>query len=224
MSAASLVELALLALAWTAALLVRPWRLLRPHQGRVRLASPLLACLAVLPWLWSVPGPVALPVPCHWSGAPLAVLLLGWPLAVPVLTLAGLGTLLTADATPAAALSQTVWSGLAPATLVLLLGHAVRTAFGSLPLPYMIGRAFLVPLLALAGCGFAAAWLGGAFSAPAGELQRIAVALMAIGEAALTCAAASLLVAFRPHWLATWTPPSTAQRAARITRAVPPHR
>src|SRR5690606_35576563 len=126
MDATAAAHLLLLALAWAAALLVRPWRLLQPRQGQVPLATPLLACLVVLPWLWAWPGLAALPVPLHWSGAPLVLLLVGWPLAVAVFTVAGLSTLFTTGATLDAALSLTVWSGLLPATLVLALGHVVR--------------------------------------------------------------------------------------------------
>jgi uncharacterized membrane protein len=195
----------LLALAWAAVLLVRPWRLLRPHQGQVPLATPLLASLVVVPWLWSWPGLAALPLAIHWSAAPLVVLLVGWPLAVPVLTVAGLSTMLTAGASLGEALALTTWAGLLPATLVLVLGYGVRRAFGPNPLAYMLGRAFLVPMLALAACGLAGALLGHGLGGPQAELQRIAIGLLAMGEASWTCAVVSLLVAYRPQWLATWS-------------------
>ena len=223
MEAAPALHVLLLALAWAASLVVRPWRLLQPHHGQVPLATPLLACLALLPWLWAWPGVLALPVPLHWSGAPLVTLLLGWPLAVPVLTLAGLSTMLTADATLASALSLTVWSGLVPATLVLVLGHAVRRAFGANPVAYLLGRAFFVPMLVLAGCGLATVLLGQGFAGPQGELQRIAIALMAMGEASWSCAIVSLLVACRPQWLATWSDEMALGRPARArAHAHPP--
>lgn len=195
----------LLALAWAAVLLVRPWRLLKPHQGQVPLATPFLAALVVVPWLWAWPGLAALPLAIHWSAAPLVVLLVGWPLAVPVLTVAGLSTMFTAGASLGDALALVVWAGLLPATLVLVLGYAVRKAFGPNPLAYMLGRGFLVPMLSLAGCGLAAALLGHGLAGPQGELQRIAIALLAMGEASWTCAVVSLLVAYRPQWLATWS-------------------
>lgn len=203
MSSEGAFEALVLLVAWAAALTVRPWRLLRPHEGQVRLATPLLATLVVLPWLWSWPGLGALPVAVQWSGAPLVVLLLGWPLAVPVLTVAGFTTMLTSDATAADALSTTAWMGLLPATLALGLGSVVRKAFGAHPVAYMLGRGFFVPMLALVGCALAAAPPGGADSA--GELQLIASLLLAMGEASMTCAVASTLVAWRPHWLATWS-------------------
>lgn len=216
------LDLLLLTLAWAAALLVRPWRLLQPRCGQVALATPLLASLVLLPWLWAGAGLAALPVPLHWSGAPLVVLLLGWPLAVPVLSFAGLTTLVSTGATPADALSLTVWSGLVPATLVLALGHVVRKAFGPNPVAYMLGRAFLVPMVALGACGWLATALGHGFSGPAGDLQRIAIVLMAMGEASWSCALVSLLVAYRPQWLATWSHRMYLRRPARARPAVQP--
>lgn len=199
------LEILLLALAWVAALAVRPWRQLRPHDGLVRLATPLLAALTVLPWMWSWPGLADLPLPLHWSGAPLAVLLVGWPLAIPVLTFAGLSTMLTTDASLAQALSLTVWSGVLPATLVLALGHGVRKLFGPHPAAYMLGRAFVVPMVALVACALLPAVLTQAVTGPGGDMHRIAAALLAMGEASWTCAIASMLVAYRPQWLATWS-------------------
>ena len=205
MPAAVAVEAILLALAWAAALRCGRGGLLQPAHGQVPLATPLLASLAVLPWLWAWPGLAALPIPLHWSGAPLVVLLVGWPLAVPVLTVAGLSTMVTTGARLGDALALTVWSGVLPATLVLVLGHAVRKAFGPNPVAYMLGRAFFVPMLALAGCGLPRRLWARASPAPTGELQRIAIALLAMGEASWTCAVVSLLVAYRPQWLATWS-------------------
>lgn len=209
-------EIVLLALAWAATLAVRPWRLLTRYDGQLPpLVTPFLACLTLLPWLWSIPGLAALPLPLHWSGAPLVTLLLGWPLAVPVITLAGLSTIFTTGATPAHALAVTVWSGLLPATLMLLLGHGVRKAFGPQPLAYMLGRAFLVPMGILAGCGFTAAALTHGLQGPTSELTRVAVLLLALGEASWSCAIVSLLLAYRPEWLATWSDAGYLRRPAR---------
>ena len=219
------LEVLLLALAWAAALAVRPWRLLRPWNGQVPLATPFLASLTLLPWLWSWPGLATLPLPLHWSGAPIAVLLVGWPLAVPLITLAGATTLLTVGHGPWEALSMTVWSGLLPATLVLLLGHGIRKLLGTNPVAYVLGRGFFVPILALAACGMVAAQLGQAAPVAGGELQRVVVALMALGEASWTCAVASVLVAWRPQWLATWSDRLYLGRPARVrARALPPRR
>ncbi len=193
--------LAIVALALVASLSVRPWRLLRGGA----LATPLLATLTVLPWLWSWPGLIALPIPLQWSAAPLAVLMLGWPLAIPVLVLAGFSTLITTGATLENALTLTVWSGVMPATLVMVLGQVVRRASGSHPVGYILGRAFLVPLVALVACSLIAALVGHGFTSVRGEMHTVAVLLLAMGEASWTCAIASMLLAYRPHWLATWS-------------------
>lgn len=216
-------EAILLALAWAAALAVRPWRLLRPSEGKVRLATPFLACLAVLPWLWAWPGLAALPVPLHFSAAPLAVLLVGWPLAIPLLTFAGLSTLATTGASLPEAVTMTVWTGVLPATLVLVLGHGVRKALGPNPVAYMLGRAFFVPMAALGACALAALAMGDALLGPSSGLQRVAIGLMAMGEASWTCAVVSLLVAWRPQWLATWSDAMYLGRRPRPAR-IRPHR
>jgi uncharacterized membrane protein len=213
-------ELILLAFAWAAAFAVRPWRLLQPVDGQVRFATPLLATLTILPWLWAWPGLAALPIALRWSGAPLAVLMLGWPFAVPVLTVAGLSTMLTAGNSFAHALSLTVWSGLVPATLVLVLGHAVRKGLGPNPVAYLLGRAFFVPMLALGVCGWISAALGPGLHGVTAELQRIAIFLLAMGEASWTCAIVCLLVAYRPQWLATWSPTMYLGRPARARAVV----
>lgn len=218
------LEAVLLGLAWAASLAVRPWRLLARHDGHLPpLVTPFLACLTLMPWLWSFPGLVALPLPLHWSAAPLVVLLVGWPLAVPVITLAGLSTMATVGATPEHALALITWAGLVPATLVLLLGYGVRKAFGSQPLAYVLGRAFLVPMVTLAGCGFSAAALTHGLQGPTADLQRVAVFLLAMGEASWTCAIVSLLVAYRPQWLATWSD-AFYLRPARQHVRTHPHR
>lgn len=199
------MELVLLAGALAAALVVRPWRLLAgPAAGR-SLATPLLAALTVLPWLWAWPGGGAMPMPLQWSGAALAVLMLGWPLAVPVLTVAAISTMLTAGASWPGALSSAVWLGVLPATAVLLLGHAVRRAFGTHPAAYLLGRAFAVPLLALFACTLGAALANGHFAGSDQEVLVVTAFLMAMAETIWTCAIVSILVAWRPHWLATWS-------------------
>lgn len=210
------IELSLLVLAWAASLSVQPWRLLRRYDGQMPpLATPFLACATILPWLWSFPGLAALPLPLHWSGAPLVALVVGWPLTIPIVTLAGLSTMFTNGASFAHALSLTVWAGVLPATLVLLFGHGVRKAFGTNPLAYMVGRAFFVPMLTLAACGFTAAVLGHTLQGPTAQLQRVAIALLAMGEASWSCALVSLLVVYRPQWLATWSDSVYLRRPAR---------
>lgn len=199
------LETVLLVFALATSLALQPWRMLRGGGVLPPLATPLLASLALLPWLWAWPVGAGLPVPLQWSGAALAVLMLGWPLAVPLLTVAGASTLLTAGASVEDAISATVWSGVLPATAVLVLGHAVRRVFGTHPLAYIFGRAYAVPLAAVFGCVVASAWAGGGVAGADGATTVVVAFLMAMGEAAWTCAVASLLVAWQPGWLATWS-------------------
>lgn len=196
------LHLVVLLCALCASLSVRPWRLLAAGSS---LATPLLAMLTVLPWLWSWPAAGAFPIAVQFSGAPLAVLMLGWPLAVPVLALAGLSTILTSGASWQQALAATVWSGVVPATLVLVLGHAARRAFGTHPAGYLMARAYAVPLLALFASTLGAATGGQGLRATEGDMLPVACFLLALAEAAWTCAVAALLVAGRPQWLATWS-------------------
>ena len=215
------IEVILLLLATAATLALRPWRLLRPYEGKVPLATPFLASLTIMPWLWSWPGLAALPLPLHWSGAPLVVLLVGWPLAVPVIVFAGLTTMLTAGNGIWQALSLIVWTGLVPATLVLAMGHGVRKAFGANPVAYMLGRAFFVPMLALAGCGIVGLLLAHTLHGNTAGLQKVAIGLLSMGEASWTCAIASFLVAYRPQWLATWSDAMYLGRPARVRARAP---
>lgn len=211
-------EIVVLALALAAALVVQPWRQLRPLRSSP-LVTPLLAVLTLLPWLWSWPALAALPIPLHWSAAPLVVLLLGWPLAVPTLLVAGLATIVTSGASLAQALTLVVWSGILPATLMLVLGHAVRRAFGPHPVAYIFGRAFVVPLAALVASGVTAAMAGQGFTDARGDLHTVATLLLAMGEASWTCAVASMLVAWRPEWLATWSDALYLSRPAPVPMA-----
>ena len=80
-----LTNLTLLSLALIGALLFQPWRLL---VGGLKL-TPLLATLTLVPWLWAMPTLHKMPLQLQGSGACLVVLMLGWPLAVPVLCLVG---------------------------------------------------------------------------------------------------------------------------------------
>jgi uncharacterized membrane protein len=198
------LEAILLLCALAASLALQPWRMLRGGGAMPPLATPLLASLVLLPWLWAWPVGADLPMPLQWSGAALAVLMLGWPLAIPVLALAGASTMLTAGAPIEEAISTTVWSGVLPATAVLLMGHAVRRAFGTHPLAYIVGRAYAVPLAAVFFSVVTSAWAGGGISGD-DEAAFVVAFLMAMGEAAWTCALASLLVAWQPAWLATWS-------------------
>ena len=139
------------------------------------------------------------------SGASLLVLMLGWPLAVPVLALVALLVWAIGAHDAAAVLSQWIWLGLAPATLALLLGRLLRRWLAVNPFVYTLGRGFLGTALAVFGSGLlqelAQRWLVGV------SLHEALVArwLMAWGDAFLTGMFSAIFVAFAPHWLATWS-------------------
>jgi len=195
------LNLFLAALALATALLLRPWRLL---TGATRL-TPLLATLTLLPWLWALPSLHRMPLQLQGSGACLVVLMLGWPLAVPVLCVVGVLAALISPMTWDTALDITVWLGLVPATLALVLGALIRRWIGLHLFVYVLGRSFI----GTAVCVFAAALLaqasGHVLPGVDESLTTIAHWLIAWGDAFLTGMATAILVAYKPDWLATWS-------------------
>lgn len=195
------LESGLLAAALLLALWLRPWRLMAGSA----LLSPVLGCLVLLPGLWALPSLHAMPLQLQWSGACLALLMLGWPLAVPVLTLVAILAGLLAQLPPAAVVDMAFWQGVLPATLALLLGAAIRRWIGAHLFVYTLGRAFLGTVL----CNFAATllgqWLGHELPGVDSSLSLIAHWLMAWADGFMTGMLAAIFVAFRPQWLATWS-------------------
>lgn len=183
------------------ALWLRPWRML----AGARLATPLLGTLVVLPVLWAMPALHPMPWSLRWSGACLVLLMLGWPLAVPVLLLVAALAAVIGGLSPATALALALWQGLLPATLALGLGALVRRCLPPNPFIYIFGRGFFATLL----CTFAALLLQyglGSIAPQVGaQLPFVALWLMAWADAIVTGMLIAVFVAFRPHWLATWS-------------------
>lgn len=196
-----LTNLTLLSLALIGALLFQPWRLL---AGGLKL-TPLLATLTLLPWLWAMPTLHKMPLQLQGSGACLVVLMLGWPLAVPVLCLVGGIALLISPMDWETALDLTVWLGLVPATLALALGAAVRRWIGLHLFVYVLTRAFLGTALCVFTAGVLAQWAGHSLPGIDDDLSLVARWLMAWGDAFLTGLLTAIMVAFKPEWLATWS-------------------
>ncbi|QBK05561.1 hypothetical protein DW355_13180 [Hylemonella gracilis] len=183
------------------ALWLRPWRMLAPSG----LQTPLFATLALLPLLWALPHWHAMPLQLPWSGACLVLLCLGWPLAVPVLTLvAGITWALT-TITGAQALSLLLWQGLAPATLALGLGALLRRTLPPHPFIYILGRGFLGTALCVFAARLLAQAAGHTLPHIGGELSWVALWLMAWADAVVTGLLTAIFVAYRPQWLATWS-------------------
>lgn len=200
MSATS-INLAVLLLCLSVALLLRPWQLLK---GATRL-TPMLAALTLLPWLWALPSLHQMPLQLQGSGACLLVLILGWPLAVPVLCAVGVLAALISPMGWDTALDLTVWLGLVPATLALGLGLVVRRWIGHHLFVYILGRAFLGTVVCVFIAGVLGQWAGHSLPGVDNDLSLVAHWLIAWGDAFLTGLATAILVAYKPDWLATWS-------------------
>ena len=188
-------------MALVVALSLRPWRLLTGGA----LVSPLLGCLVVLPWLWALPRLHNMPLQLQLSGACAVTLMLGWPLAVPVLMLVALLAGLIAPAAWDVQLAQAAWEGLLPATLALGVGALLRRWTGEHPFIYILGRAFLGTVLCTFAAGSLAQLAGYELPRVEADLSLVARWLMAWGDGFMTGMIAALFVAFRPQWLATWS-------------------
>ena len=209
------LEAALTAIALLVALGLRPWRLLGsrkaangPDQALSPLLTPLLATLVVLPWMWALPTLHAMPLQLQWSGACMVVLMLGWPLAIPVLVVVGVIACLISPAMGwPEALGAIAWQGVIPATLALMVGALVRHFIGTKLFVYVLGRAFLGTVLCLFASGALSQWNGHLLPGVGDELSLVARWLMAWGDAFVTGMLTAVFVAFKPQWLATWSDP-----------------
>ncbi len=209
-----MLEATLLIAALAIATLMRPWRLLanrkplvnQDHGDSAPLWTPLLATLVVLPWLWALPTLHQMPLQLQWSGACLVMMCLGWPLAVPVLSATGLIAYALSPNLPMdEALRLTVWHGVVPATLAMLWGALLRRWLGTRVFVYIFGRGFVGTVLSLFVAGLLSAALGHSLPGVNEDLSNIARWLMAWGDAVVTGMLCAVFVAYKPHWLATWS-------------------
>ena len=189
------------AVAVLAALATRPWRLL-PPQGP---PWAWITTWAALPLLWCADLLARSPAAQPLSGASLLVLMAGWPLAMPAFAVAALVAMLLGPLDAALALHRLVWLGLVPGTLALAIGAAARRWLPHHLFVYIFARGFFGTLLATAGAGALALWIGGTHAGlSAGDLL-LGRWLAAWGEALLTGMLVSIFVAYRPQWLATYS-------------------
>ena len=198
------IELALVLGLLLVALFAQPWRLLAGTSG-LALLTPMLACLAGLPWRWAVPSLHAMPRQLQRSGACLVVLCLGWPLAVPVLVVVGVLAALVSPMAWEQALALTTWLGVVPATLALGLGALVRRFVGAHLFVYILGRAFLGTVACVFASGALSQWAGHTLAGVPSGQSLIAHWLMAWGDGFATGMLCAIFVAYRPQWLATWS-------------------
>ena len=208
------LEAALALLSLLLALLCRPWRMLgsKPGPGDMQdpvasaLITPLLAVLVLLPWAWALPTLHKLPLQLHWSAAPLVVILLGWPLAVPTLLAVGaIAFLISPGLSMPEALGMTVWQGLVPATLAMLWGAAVRRWCWHHIFVFILLRGFLGTVLCLFIASLLSQWAGHVLPNVGDELSRMARWLMAWSDGVTTGMLTAVFVVFRPQWVATWS-------------------
>ncbi len=190
--------LALVSLA--VALFLRPWRMLRGP-----LLTPALAAIVLLPWLWLLPQNMPQGLQIQLSGASLLVLMLGWPLAVPVLAMVGLAVWAIGHSGAPTVLSQWVWIGLVPATITLLIGQLLRRWLPPNLFVYTLGRGFLGTAVAVFLSGVLLELLHRLVGGEVQEQVLVARWLMAWGDAFLTGMVTAIFVAFAPQWLATWS-------------------
>ena len=190
------------------ALSFKPWRLL----ANTALISPLLAALVITPWLWALPWLHRMPIQLQLSGACLIGLVLGWPLAVPVLCIVALTTGLIAPVPWQQQIDMALWLGIVPATLSFLLGMALRRWVWKNLFVYILGRAFLGTAICLFVSGALAQWSGQILTVTVEpDLAMVARWLLAWGDAVVTGMMVAVFVAFRPQWLATCPTASTCR-------------
>lgn len=194
-------ELLFLLGALAVALLLRPWRMLRAPA----LWTPLMAVLVLLPWLWAMPRMHSMPLPLQWSGACLVTLMLGWPLAVPVLCVVAALSDWWAPAPMELLVQQAFWQGVLPATLALALGALLRRFAPAHIFVYTLGRAFAGTVLSLFAAQVLAQWFGPALPDVGDGTALVARWLVAWGDGFMTGLLAAIFVAFEPAWLATWS-------------------
>jgi uncharacterized membrane protein len=195
-----IAEAIVVALALVVAFALRPWR-----QDIGALATPLLASLVIVPWLWALPTLSRSPIQLQWSGACLVVLMLGWPLAIPVLCIVGLASGWIGGWSWDQQLDAITWLGVVPATLALGVGALIRRLVGAHMFVYIIGRAFLGSVLCLFVAGALRQWFGNELHGLGTELSLVGRWLTAWGDAFVTGMVTAVFVAFRPQWLATWS-------------------
>jgi uncharacterized membrane protein len=196
----TLIEGALALIALVIALSLRPWRMLGGA-----LLTPALAAVVLLPWMWLLPQKMPQGLQIQLSGASLLVLMLGWPLAVPVLCLVALAVWTIGHNDAVMVLSQFVWIGLAPATFTMALGMVLRRWLPANPFVYTLGRGFLGTAVAVFLSGVLLEVLHRLVGGVVQEQVLIARWLMAWGDAFLTGMFTAVFVAFAPQWLATWS-------------------
>lgn len=204
------------------ALVFKPWLVLK-HRP---LQNPWLAAMVILPWVWWLQQLLPSGVALRLGGICLLVLMVGWPLAMCSLPLIAavtslmqiwgprFGHSLPPALTPAweqwlevwLQLGSTmVWTGVVPGTLALGIGLAIRRWAPKHLFVYILGRGFFGTALAISLTGVLG-WLAGRVPASMNtEEWLLGHWLLGWGEAISTGMLTAIFVAFKPHWLLTYS-------------------
>ncbi len=198
------LDWSLLAGALGVALPFKPWLTLSHRH----LQNPWLTSMLMLPFSWwtqhLLPGGMGL----HITGVCLMVLMFGWPLAMwslPLIALAA--SLLQPFSWPGLgqSVSHTVWAGVVPGTLALLMGLAVRRWLPKHLFVYILGRGFFVTALAITATACLTGLLGQMPATLSWSDWMLGHWLLGWGEAVSTGMLVSIFVAFKPEWLLTYS-------------------
>lgn len=187
-----------------AALWRAPWRELVRPQSQHRL----LGCAVAILLLWSLNASPGSGIHYHFLGATVATLLLGWQFALLALSLALLGT---------AYFGESQWAalginGVIAAGLPVLAAETLRRTLERwLPhhfFVYVYGNGFFGAALIIGIAGVASAALiaaaGNTDSALLAQRSLLSLPLLMFGEAFLSGMITTVLVVYRPEWVATF--------------------
>jgi uncharacterized membrane protein len=195
------LDLLICAAACTLALALRPWRMLSTDGP----PWPWLLLLSVMPLLWAGDRQLASTLAQAPTGACLLALMAGWPLAVIGLLPVALAAAWVGDANWPLALHHLAWLGIAPASVVALIGAAIQRWLPAQVFVYILGQAFLATLAASALTGAGSVLIADSPLMLSTQDLVISRLLSAFGDAFLTGMLVAIFVAFQPGWLATWT-------------------
>lgn len=182
------------------ALSLRPWKLL----GETGPPWPWLALASLMPLLWSLDRHGAA-LAQTMSGAALLVLFAGWPLALLSMVPVAVLSWAIGDLSWLEALQRYVWLGAIPATFTLAIGALLRRHLPHHLFIYILGRGFIGTFTVCVLAGLADLAMHSAALASIPDELMIARLLSAFAEAFLTGLCVAIAVAFRPHWLATYS-------------------
>lgn len=186
------------------ALVFRPWLPL----GHGPLQNPWLAAMVTLPFLWWTQHLLPNGMTLHVTGACLLVLMFGWPLAMWSLLPVALASSLIQDASWPdlnRLVPHVVWMGVVPGSIALALGLTLRRWLPKHLFVYILGRGFIVTALAITLTGYLASLAEQRPDTLPLEDWMLGHWLLGWGEAISTGMLVAVFVAFKPHWLLTYS-------------------